>query len=462
MGGVLSVIGLGACLPSMGTFVATQVACCCGSAACSLCCKACPSCKNSTSSRIGYTLMLLLGFLLSCIMMSPGIREKLNHIPRFCDKIGAENCDKMVGYMAVYRVCFALSIFYLIMALLMIGVGSSRDPRAKLHNGFWGVKLAMYIALLICAFYIPRGDFSKTWMVVGMIGAFVFILLQLVLLIDFAYSWSETWVAKYEHSGNYCWFLGLCVCTAGLYIIALTIVVWCYVFYTQVHGCSLNKFFISFNMILSLLVSAMTIHPTVQDSQPSSGLLQGGVISAYGMYLTWNAMTNEPDARCNPVGGMLSPTTTTSATPMFDWSTAMSMILLFCTVAYSSVRTGSSSLAGATEDNEELLLNEHILSDAEDVDYHGDGQRVYDNEESEVAYSYTFFHFTFALASLYIMMMLTNWYSPDGADFTKLTSNWATVWVRIVSVWTCYALFVWTMVAPIVFPDREFSFSGTM
>ena len=35
--------------------------------------------------------------------------------------------------------------------------------------------------------------FLAAWMYVGMIGGYLFILLQLVLLIDFAYNWSESW-----------------------------------------------------------------------------------------------------------------------------------------------------------------------------------------------------------------------------------------------------------------------------
>ena len=34
----------------------------------------------------------------------------------------------------------------------------------------------------------------------GFIGAFLFILIQLVLIIDFAHSWAEIWVGKYEDS----------------------------------------------------------------------------------------------------------------------------------------------------------------------------------------------------------------------------------------------------------------------
>lgn len=396
--------------------------------------------------------MLLLGFIMSCVMLTPGIRQKLDHIPQFCDKIGAENCDKLVGYLAVYRVGFAMASFFVLMAIIMINVKSSKDPRAKMHNGFWGIKVLMFIGILVGAFFIPKGDFSKTWMVIGMIGGFLFILIQLVLLIDFAYRLSERWVSNYEDTGNKGWYAALLGCTVLMYLAALAIIICSYLFYIHKDGCKLNKFFISFNLILSVLVSVLTILPKIQEAQPSSGLLQGSVISAYAMYLTWSGMSNEPDEKCNPRGRLFSTSTETDKlSPSFDLNTGIAVVLLFVTVVYSCIRTSSNSSLSVSSGDSEVLID-----DNSDPDVEINGQRVRDDESTQVAYSYSFFHFTFTLASLYIMMMLTNWYSPEGSDFTKLSSNWATVWVKVASAWVCFAIFIWTLIAPLIFPDRDF------
>ena len=81
-----------------------------------------------------------------------------------------------------------------------------------------------------------------------------------------------------------------------------------------------------------------------------------------------------------------------------------------------------------------------------------------DDEREGVSYNWSLFHIMFGLSTLYVMMTLTNWYSP-GADksLETISSNMAAVWVKAISAWLCFGIYMWTLVAPVVLPDRDFS-----
>jgi len=51
--------------------------------------------------------------------------------------------------------------------------------------------------------------FLSAWMIIGMIGSFLFILIQLVLIVDFAHAWNEKWVGKYEDTQSKAWLAGM-------------------------------------------------------------------------------------------------------------------------------------------------------------------------------------------------------------------------------------------------------------
>ena len=57
-----------------------------------------------------------------------------------------------------------------------------------------------------------------------------------------------------------------------------------------------------------------------------------------------------------------------------------------------------------------FMANTIISLDGGTEDVEDGKPRVYDNEEEGVAYSYSFFHFMFTLATLYLMLVLTDWY----------------------------------------------------
>lgn len=131
--------------------------------------------------------------------------------------INLVDCNQLVGYLAAYRVCMAVAAFFLILTAVMVCVRSSKDPRAYLQNGFWFFKWLFVIALAVAFFFIPDGAsliFSRgillgtqscnNWpyhffpaaMGIGLIASLLFIMFQIVFLVDFAHSLAENWYVK--------------------------------------------------------------------------------------------------------------------------------------------------------------------------------------------------------------------------------------------------------------------------
>eukprot|EP00096_Caligus_rogercresseyi_P000045 TRINITY_DN1011_c0_g1_i1.p1 TRINITY_DN1011_c0_g1~~TRINITY_DN1011_c0_g1_i1.p1 ORF type:complete len:452 (+),score=108.33 TRINITY_DN1011_c0_g1_i1:339-1694(+) len=451
MGGILSLGG--------------GLACCFTSAACSLC-ACCPSCSNSSSSRIMYGVILLLTMVLSCILLAPGLQEYLKNVP-FCkgyetplDGIPGidssflqRNCENVTGYLAVYRVCFIVTLFFLVMALLMIGVKSSNDPRAGVQNGFWGPKFIILILSMVGAFFIPRGDFGVAWMYIGMIGALLFIFIQLALIIDFAHVWAESWLSN-ANDGSRGWLFALASCSFSMYggVIAATTLLFVYATGQAAGECKLHEFFISFNLILCVLISVLSLHPRVQEANPNIGLLQSSVISLYVTYLTWSSLSNSPYAECKTgiLGSTVSNSTIASGGDLpppghekFDTQSIIGLIVWGLCVLYSTIRN--------------IYTANGEVESVDDIrDEETGGQKTYDNEKSTVAYNWSLFHFNFALATLYVMMTLTNWFEPN-SNLESFVVSSAAMWIKIVTSWLCAALYAWTTVVPLVMPDRQFA-----
>ena len=333
-----------------------QLACCCSSAACSLFCSACPSCRNSTSTRIMYALMLLLTTLTAWIMMLHDIEEKLHDWVPFC-KNGSqyyEYCQNAVGYLAVYRLLFAQTMFFVIFSVLMLNVKSSRDARAGLQNGFWAIKYLILLVISIASFFIPEANsFGIIWMYIGMIGGFIFILIQLILIIDFAHTWAEHWVDQYEETGSKVYYFGLLAVTLANYIFAIAGVVLFFVYYTAPNDCGLQKFFISVNLIISVAINIISILPKVQEAQPRSGLLQASLISLYTMYLTWSALNNSSNTACKPefLGN-------SDNTKSFDGQALVGLGVWFACVLYSSIRTSTNTQVAKITMSEKILMKD--------------------------------------------------------------------------------------------------------
>ena len=109
-------------------------------------CGICGKIRRATVTRTTYVMFLLLVTLLCVVLSAPQTRQKIYAIPHFCNEIvDSKTCESLVGYTAVYRVCFGMAMFYLVFSCVLVGVKSLGDIRARIHNEFCYIKLLLLI-----------------------------------------------------------------------------------------------------------------------------------------------------------------------------------------------------------------------------------------------------------------------------------------------------------------------------
>ncbi|KIX04087.1 uncharacterized protein Z518_07640 [Rhinocladiella mackenziei CBS 650.93] len=481
MGAVLSIPAL--ILPSAAT-VWSVAASCCGAASCSMICGPCGMSKfrSSIATRIAYAMILLVNSIVAWIMLTPWAIRKLEHLTLdyMTFKCGSSEC---YGYFAVQRINFALALFHFILSILLVGVKSTKDGRSGLQNGFWGPKILVWLAFIVLSFFIPEGFFLFWGNYIAYPGAMLFVLLGLILLVDLAHSWAELCQDKIDEGDgpNYrLWQVLLMGSSLGMYLAAFAMtIVMCYYFAGK--KCSMNISAITVNLIFIFVITILSVQPTIQDANPKAGLAQSAMVAAYCTYLTFSAVCMEPDDKhCNPLIRARGARTTT---------VVLGAIVTMLTIAYTTTRaatqgfamgsnTAKNKYAQLTQDEyEHGLVTQQPASrreimraavesgalpasaldeDSDDEDDATVGSK--DDERQGTQYNYSLFHVIFLLATCWVATLLTQKMDPENSsDFTPVGRTYWASWIKIISAWVCYAIYIWTLVAPVVLEGRDFS-----
>lgn len=172
-------------------------------------------------------------------MLTPWALKKLQNLTLDYMEI---RCDgkECHGWVAVHRINFALGLFHLIFALLLLGVKSSKDTRAAIQNGYWGPKVILWLAFVVMSFFIPEPFFFVYGNYIAFFCAMLFLLLGLILLVDLAHSWAELCLQKIEDSDSRLWRGLLIGSTVGMYLASFVMTILMYIFFAR-GSCSMNQ-----------------------------------------------------------------------------------------------------------------------------------------------------------------------------------------------------------------------------
>jgi hypothetical protein len=362
---------------------------------------------------------------------------------------------RCLGFGAVYRISFTLFVFFLLHALFMLCRGGM-----DCHTSWWWIKLTGLLGLLaVCFFALPNSVLDVYAAIARFVSA-VFLLVQLVILVDFAYNLNDRLMQ--DEKERHVTYLFLCV---ALYGGAVTLIAFSFINFTENGECHRNKFFVGFSIVLMIIATGLGVWEKVVEKTQKGGLLPTGVVSLYCMYLLYSALRSDPSA-CNSQSLDGSP------------SELVISILIACfTVTWAAWSlTNSKTIFGDEEDHEASpLAGDDAKPDTPEapaargavkMEEAGAGSaagsdpapKPASDEEQELQAKRNFrFHGIMAVASMYMAMLLTNFGVETDSSGQAYDLSDETVYIKMATQWATFLLYIWTLVAPLVCPDRDFS-----
>lgn len=381
------------------------------------------------------------------------------------------------GNAGVYRPTFLSFLFFTISSI-------ATKLRPSINRQVWPAKYTLYLLLVAASIFTSnRPWFLSIFLHVARIGAMIFIVVQQIILIDIAYNWNDTWVGKADAADRMEWGSGAIWLRATIGVAASFYVMACVgigILYHYFSGCGGNVAIITTTLIGIVGVTA------VQLSGFEGSLLTSSVISVYAVYLAYSAVSKNPNGVCNPqlasekdaYGIILGLVLTAVSLAWTGWSWTAEDRLRSVDGVKKARSLGTTGHAAAFRRGQDPVLDldqpfleyyDEIQPPPTGLALSSDGNVDEDSLSSQYHSSGVWkLNAILALVSCWVAMSLTGWGSisggvVDGEDMENHNAANPQVgklnMVMIaVSQWVALALYAWTLVAPRLFPNRDFSY----
>ncbi|PON40227.1 Serine incorporator/TMS membrane protein [Trema orientale] len=378
--------------------------------------------SNPWMARYVYALMFLIANLLAWAARDYG-GSLLTEMERLKGCEGAQDC---LGAQGVLRVSLSCFTFYFTMFLSTVRTSKLNEPRDVWQSGWWSVKIVLWVVFLIIPFLLPS-SVIQLYGEIAHFGAGVFLLIQLISIISFI-TWLNDCCQSEKHAER-CQIHVMLFATAA-YVVCLVGIIMMYIWYAPEPSCLLNIFFITWTLVLLQLMTSVSLHPKVNAGILTPGLMglyvwSVAVVTSIGML---EQLTKMLSADSEPAGENCIRKATASTKT--DWLNIISFIIAVLAMVIATFSTGIDSQCFQ-------FTKEETRS------------------EDDVPYGYGFFHFVFATGAMYFAMLLISWNPHHTMKRWTIDVGWTSTWVRIVNEWLAVCVYLWMLVAPVIWKSRH-------
>lgn len=351
------------------------------------------------------------------------------------------------GNAGVYRAATSAFFFFILAAL-----GAYCKPTA--NREAWVAKYTLFIFLIIGTIFIPNQPlFLPIFVNIFRVGAVLYMIFNQLIILDMCFNINEGIVEKAdradieeEYGAGKKWLTMLIIVCAILYIICF---VWIGLMYAYFGGCRTNIAFITVTLIMGLVCTV------VQLTGEEASLFTSASIFTYATYLLYTAVSKNPNGQCNPQLGEDD----VAGIVLGVGLTLIGMLWTgFSSTAYKTVGDESDELHADANGNQNSEEKKSENPSTGTNDY-GTMEETSAENEPVVTFSSSW-KMNLILASIccWFAMILTSWGSViSGGSVANPSAGEVSMWMVISSQWLILLLYLWTLIAPSLFPDRDFS-----
>lgn len=420
----------------------------------------CCACSAQVSNAL-YGAIIVIGTILA--MLAKFVTQKLNiSYFNFCPKDSTTPIirDLCVQNQTVYRISAVLATFFLLMAIVTF-------INRKFHYESWIFKSSILSGLFTVSFFIP-GQFFAIYREIARWCSLFFIVTQVLVLVDLAHSLHENIVRHVGEEGEdsptafkaRILYLGLSITSIIATIVGVVFL------YLKYNPCALHATMITLTIILGVVVTALSLLDVV-----AKGLLPPTLLTAYCTLVTYQALTTNTTESCVVEGLTKS---------MPTWLMVVSFLASLLQISWMSIRAGQSNrmfvdssithyskspLSQSTNSNDPYGQNNENIDPLtqkatpyQSMDSNSNRNSSSDPDEGNPnPPRHWIFHLTLVTCAMYIAMILTGWGSEQATSINNPEASIQSFWIKMISVWLSFGLYGWTLLAPILFPDRDFT-----